>query len=158
VPAAQGRALKASLESLADFKKRVDAALAKFEDSPGSAQKVGEHRLSEASFSGAGGFGEAKGLHRQYERVHERLTALSKNLGLQIEALQIAVNGARGDFSDLEDEQRRRFWEIQTGIERQWREAQWEKATEEAEKSTPSHSERRSDDKQVTTEEGGQYQ
>ncbi|MDH6624204.1 hypothetical protein M2271_002001 [Streptomyces sp. LBL] len=156
MPAAQGRALKVTLESLGDFKKRVDAALAKFEDSPGSAQKVGTHRLSEASFSGAGGFGEAKGLHRQYERVHERLTVLSKNLGLQIEALQIAVNGARGDFSDLEEEQRRRFWAIQAHIRRQEEAQAQAKATEEAAKTT--QSERRSDGQQVTPKKGDQYQ
>ncbi|GGW69390.1 hypothetical protein AB0E64_11020 [Streptomyces caelestis] len=134
MPAAERQALKVRLESLSEFKKRVDAALSDFEGSQGSAQKVGAHRLSEASFSGAGGFAEAKGLHAQYERVHERLTALSKNLGLQIEALQIAVIGAGDNFSDLDEEQRRRFWEIQTGIDREWRDAQREKDAAEAEK------------------------
>ena len=91
---------KVGLEALGTFKKRVDAALSTFEDSQGSAQKVGAHRLSEASFKGAGRFDEATGLHTAYETVHERLTTLSKNLGLQIEALQIAVTGARGNFSE----------------------------------------------------------
>lgn len=134
MPAAERQALKVRLESLSEFKKRVDAALSDFEGSHGSAQKVGAHRLSEASFSGSGGFAEAKGLHAQYERVHERLTALSKNLGLQIEALQIAVIGAGGNFSDLDEEQRRRFWEIQTGIDREWKDAQRAKDAAEAEK------------------------
>ncbi|MCX4697521.1 hypothetical protein OG252_15840 [Streptomyces sp. NBC_01352] len=132
MPAAERQALKVTLESLGEFKKRVDTALSNFEESQGSAQKVGAHRLSEASFKGAGRFDEASGLHAQYERVHERLTALSKNLGLQIEALQIAVNGARGNFSDLEEGQRRRFWEIQTDIGRQEEEAKREKDAAEA--------------------------
>ncbi len=132
MPAAERQALKVTLESLGEFKKRVDVALSNFEDSQGSAQKVGAHRLSEASFKGAGRFDEAKALHAQYERVHERLTALSKNLGLQIEALQIAVTGARGNFSNIEEEQRRRFWEIQTEIGRQEEEARQEKAAAEA--------------------------
>ncbi|KUN93428.1 hypothetical protein AQJ84_29140 [Streptomyces resistomycificus] len=132
VPAAERQALKVRLESLGEFKKRVDAALSNFEGSQGSAQKLGAHRLSEASFKGAGRFDEASGLYAQYERVHERLTALSKNLGLQIEALQIAVNGASGNFSDIEEEQRRRFWEIQTEIGRQEEEARRERAAAEA--------------------------
>ncbi|MGW0578421.1 hypothetical protein ACWD25_21185 [Streptomyces sp. NPDC002920] len=125
---------KVSLEALGTFKKRVDAVLSSFEGSAGSAKKVGAHSLSAASFSGAGDFGEAKGLHTQYERVHERLTALSKSLGLQIEAMQIAVLGAHGDFSNLDEEQRRRFWEIQTEISRQEAEAAKEKAAQEAAK------------------------
>lgn len=148
MPAAERQALKVTLESLGEFKKRVDTALSNFENSQGSAQKVGEHRLSEASFKGVGRFDEATGLHAAYENVHERLTTLSRNLGLQIEALQIAVNGARGNFNDIEEEQRRRFWEIQTEIGRQEEEAQREKAAADAAK----HGEpvqKRSNDKQA---------
>ncbi|MFE9651203.1 hypothetical protein ACFYO0_45440 [Streptomyces sp. NPDC006365] len=126
--------LKVGLEALGTFKKRVDAVLSTLEGSPASPQKIAAHALSAASFSGAGGFAEAKGLHSQYERVHERLTTLSKNLGLQIEAMQIAVMGADGNFSNVEEEQRQRFWEIQTGIGRQQAEAERERATAEAAK------------------------
>ncbi|MEU3982288.1 hypothetical protein AB0F77_19660 [Streptomyces sp. NPDC026672] len=133
LPADMG-GFKASLEALGTFKKRVDAVLSTFEGSPGSARKIGTHTLSAASFSGAGSFGEAKGLHSQYERVHERLTTLSKNLGLQIEAIQIAVIGAHGDFSNLDEEQRRRFWEIQTDIGRQQEEAEQARRAAEAAK------------------------
>jgi hypothetical protein len=131
VPAESG-GLKASLEALGTFKKRVDDVLAKFEGSPGSAKNVETHRLSQDVFSGGGGFGEATGLHRQYERVHERLTALSKHLGLQLEAMQIAVGGARTDFSNLEEEERRRFWEIQILIQRHHQEAERDRAAAEA--------------------------
>ncbi|WP_367320479.1 hypothetical protein [Streptomyces sp. HUAS ZL42] len=144
--------MRASLEALGTFKKRVDAVLATFESSPGSAQKIGTQTLSAGSFSGAGGFAEAKGLHSQYERVHERLTTLSKNLGLQIEAIQIAVMGAHGDFSNLEEEQRRRFWEIQTDISRQQEEAERAQKAAEAAKNGQS-AQKRSDD----TEAGGGY-
>ncbi|WP_328768283.1 hypothetical protein [Streptomyces sp. NBC_00286] len=115
--------LKIGLEALGTFKKRVDAVLSTFDGSPASPQKLAAHALSEASFSGAGGFAEAKGLHSQYERVHERLTTLSRHLGLQIEAMQIAVMGADGNFSNLEEEQRRRFHEIGEEIRRQQEEA-----------------------------------
>lgn len=124
--------LKVGLEALGTFKKRVDAVLSTFEGSPGSPQKIAAHALSETSFSGAGGFAEAKGLHSQYERVHERLTTLSKTLGLQIEAMQIAVMGADGNFSNLEEEQRRRFHEIGDEIRRQQLEATREQQLEAA--------------------------
>ncbi|MEU0200825.1 MULTISPECIES: hypothetical protein [unclassified Streptomyces] len=137
---------KVGLEALGTFKKRVDAVLSTFEDSPGSPQKIAAHALSEASFSGSGGFAEAKGLHSQYERVHERLTALSKNLGLQIEAMQIAVMGAGGNFSNIDEEERWRFWEIRTDIGRQQLEAKQERAAAEAAKRDESAPERSDDD------------
>jgi hypothetical protein len=137
---------KVGLEALGTFKKRVDAVLSTFEGSPGSPQKIAAHALSEASFSGSGGFAEAKGLHSQYERVHERLTALSKNLGLQIEAMQIAVTGAGGNFSNIDEEERRRFWEIRTEISRQQEEAERERAAAEAAKDGRAAPQRSDDD------------
>ena len=110
-----GADLKVGMEALTTFKKRVDTVLATFEGSPGSSTKVAGQRISRASFSGEGAtFAEATGLYAQYDRVHERLTSLSKTLGLQIEAMWIAVHGAEVGFGNLEEEQRRRFWEIQT--------------------------------------------
>jgi hypothetical protein len=126
--------MRASLEALGTFKKRVDAVLTTFEESPGSARKIAAHTLSPASFSGGAGFAEAKGLHAQYERVHERLTALSKTLALQIEAMQIAVHGAHIGFANLDEEQRRRFAEIQATIRHQQDQAEREKRAAEAAK------------------------
>ncbi|MEU9185084.1 hypothetical protein AB0D14_11065 [Streptomyces sp. NPDC048484] len=123
-----GADLKVSMEALTTFKKRVDTVLATFEGSPGSSTKVGGQRISRASFSGEGAtFAEATGLYAQYDRVHERLTSLSKTLGLQIEAMWIAVHGAEVGFGNLEEEQRRRFWAIQKQVERENEEAEREK-------------------------------
>ncbi|WP_322746987.1 hypothetical protein [Streptomyces fagopyri] len=140
-----GADLRRGMEALTTFKKRVDGVLSNFEDSPGSATKVGAHSISQASFCGTGDFGEAKGLHTQYERVHERLTSLSKSLGLQIEALRIAVHGADVGFDNLEEELRHRFWEIQTQVRRDQEQAQREKAAAEAAKHGKPE-EKRSDD------------
>jgi hypothetical protein len=82
------------------------------------------HTLSQASFCGQGDFAEAAGLHSQYERVHERITSLSKSLALQIEAMQIAVHGADVGFDKLDDDLRRRFHEIRTEINDQLTDAQ----------------------------------
>lgn len=112
-----GADLRRGLEALKTFKKRVDGLLSDFEGSAGSSAKVAAHTISRASF-GAGDFAEASGLHGQYERVHEHITSLSKSLALQIEALQIAVQGADIGFDNLEEDLRRRFWEIRTEVNR----------------------------------------
>ncbi|MDX2683319.1 hypothetical protein [Streptomyces soliscabiei] len=108
--------------ALSTFKKRVDDLLTAFEKSAGGSAKVGDHNLSEATF-GAGNFPEAKALHLQYARVHERITALSKSLGLQLEAMQIAVHGVDVTFDNLEEELRYRFHEIRTEVNRDREEA-----------------------------------
>lgn len=101
--------------ALSTFKKRVDDLLKTFEESAGGATKVGSHSLPESAF-GSGAFPEGKQLHLEYERVHERITALSKSLGLQLEAMQIAVHGVDVTFDNLEEEQRLRFHEIRTEV------------------------------------------
>lgn len=140
-----GADLRRGLEALTTFKKRVDGVLSNFEGSAGSSTKVGAHTISPASFCGTGNFGEAKGLHTQYERVHERVTSLSKSLGLQIEALRIAVHGADVGFDNLEEKLRHRFWEIRTQISREQTEALREKAAAEAARDGKSE-QKRSDD------------
>ncbi|MFI2413150.1 hypothetical protein [Streptomyces sp. NPDC018947] len=101
--------------ALSTFKKRVDDLLKTFEESAGGAAKVGSHSLPESAF-GSGAFPEGKQLHLEYERVHERITALSKSLGLQLEAMQIAVHGVDVTFDNLEEEQRLRFHQIRTEV------------------------------------------
>lgn len=118
-----GADLRRGLEALKTFKKRVDGLLSNFEGSAAGSAKVAAHTISRASFSGTGDFAEAGGLHTEYERVHQHITSLSKSLGLQIEALQIAVHGADIGFDNLEEDLRRRFWEIRTEIDRKHSEA-----------------------------------
>ncbi|MFF7531130.1 hypothetical protein [Streptomyces bobili] len=107
--------VRRGLMALSTFKKRVDDLLTAFEDSAGGSSKVATHSLSETAF-GTGNFPEAKTLHLEYERVHERITTLSKSLGLQLEAMQIAVHGVDVTFDNLEDEYRYRFHEIRTEV------------------------------------------
>lgn len=109
--------LKRGAEALKTFKKRVDAILDAFEGSPGGAKHVAQQDVPHAAFKGTGHFPEADGLFTAYQGVHERLTTLSKSLGLQIEAMGIAVHGADIGFDNLEDDLRRRFHELQTQIE-----------------------------------------
>ncbi|GAA5052026.1 hypothetical protein [Streptomyces similanensis] len=109
--------LEASGEALDQFVKRVDAVLRDLEGSAGNPKRVSAQTIRLGSLAnGSGGFPEAHDLYDQYHDVHARLTSLSKTLHLQIEAIGIAVQGAQRGFNSLEEEQRRRFWEIQTEI------------------------------------------
>ncbi|WP_307783655.1 hypothetical protein [Streptomyces spinoverrucosus] len=113
-----GADVRRGLMALSKFKERVDDLLKNFEDSAGGPSKVAAHSLSPAAF-GMGDFPEAKSLHLEYERVHERITSLSKSLGLQLEAMYIAVHGVDVTFDNLEEEARHRFHEIRAEVNQQ---------------------------------------
>lgn len=118
VSATRAANLEASGEALKKFVGQVDAVLSQLEESAGNSTRVGAQTIRPASLTSgsAAVFPEAHRLYDQYNRVHQELTTLSKNLHLQIEATGIAVQGARIGFENLEEEQRRRFWSIQTQI------------------------------------------
>ncbi|MCS0605972.1 hypothetical protein NX794_32910 [Streptomyces sp. LP11] len=119
-----GSDLRRGLEALKIFQKRVNDALKTFDDSPGASSSIAQHAISRASFSGTGvAFSEAADLHGQYERVHERLTHLSQSLGMQIEALGIAVKAADVGFDNVEEGVRQRFWAIQSQLDREYKKA-----------------------------------
>ncbi|MFF4042161.1 hypothetical protein [Streptomyces sp. NPDC001816] len=109
--------LEASGDALKKFVSRVDGVLKDLEGSAGNPARVGEQAIRQGSLSsGAGAFHEADALYGTFNAVHEKLTTLSRTLHLQIEAIGIAVLGAKGTFDNLEEEQRRRFYEIQSEI------------------------------------------
>ncbi|WP_234384787.1 hypothetical protein [Streptomyces sp. MMG1121] len=109
--------LKVSSDALKQFVATVDSALADLEKSPGNPARVGEQAIRHTSLrSGSAAFHEADALYGTFNAVHQALTDLSKTLHLQIEAIGIAVQGAKGTFNGLEEEQRRRFYEIQAEI------------------------------------------
>jgi hypothetical protein len=119
-----GSDLRRGLEALQIFRKKVNDALKTFDDSPGASPNIAEHAIKRASFSGTEiPFSEAADLHGQYERVHERLTYLSKSLGLHIEALKIAVQAADAGYDNVEEEVRQRFWAIQSHLDQEHQKA-----------------------------------
>ncbi|WP_405503579.1 hypothetical protein [Streptomyces anulatus] len=112
--------LRRGVGALETFKKRVDALLTDFEGSAGSKTKVADQKVSRASLSGPNArFAEADGLYTQYNRVHSSLVSLSKSLGDQIEYLSLGVHAAAVGFDNVEDDIRRRFYEIQTRMEQE---------------------------------------
>jgi hypothetical protein len=126
-----GAYLRRGVEALSSFKTKVDAILDTLNGSPANANQVESLTLTRESLAGGPAFGEAVGLYAQYAQAHERITSLSRTLGLQIEALQIAVHGADVGFDNLEEEARRRFHEIRMDLHReQEHERQLSKGTE----------------------------
>lgn len=105
------KSLRGELESLKDFKKRVDNILKDLDGSEASQTKVRQQQVSRASFGGE--FAEAQDLYAEYNRVHAQLTGLSGVLGQQIEAMGIAVHAADVGFGNMEEDTQRRFWELQ---------------------------------------------
>ncbi|MEU4176156.1 hypothetical protein [Streptomyces sp. NPDC026589] len=112
--------LRRGVGALEKFKSRVDALLTDFEGSAASKTKVADQKVSRASLSGPNArFAEADGLYTQYNRVHSSLVSLSKSLGDQIEYLSLGVHAAAVGFDNVEDDIRRRFYEIQTRMEQE---------------------------------------
>lgn len=107
--------LKVEAESLKTFKTRVDGILTALETSAASKGKVSAQDVPRSSFGG--NFNEADAIFKQYNRVHTLLTTLSQTLNDQIEAMGIAVLGAKNGFENLDDDHKRRFWEIQARSE-----------------------------------------
>jgi hypothetical protein len=116
---AGGAYLRRGVEALSSFKKKVDAVLDTLDASPANANQVESLTLTRESLAGGAAFGEAVGLYAQYAQAHARISTLSRTLGLQIEALQIAVHGADIGFDNLEEEARRRFREIEIDLRRE---------------------------------------
>ncbi|MGW7352725.1 hypothetical protein [Streptomyces sp. NPDC054784] len=103
--------LQVEAKDLQSFKKRVDDILTELEKSPASRGRIADQEVPRSSFGGR--FAEADALYGQYNRVHTLLTTLSQTLSDQIEAMGIAVMGAKNGFDGLEEDVRRRFWQIQ---------------------------------------------
>ncbi|MFJ7773303.1 hypothetical protein ACIQ1J_34230 [Streptomyces sp. NPDC097107] len=116
--AARAANLEVTGEALSTFVKRVDSALRNLEGSAGDPTRIGVQKIKPTSLNSGSmaAFPEAHALYLQYNRVHEELTSLSRTLHLQVEAIGIAVKGAHVGFDNLEEEQRRRFAQIQTQL------------------------------------------
>ncbi|MER5894102.1 hypothetical protein [Streptomyces sp. NPDC001876] len=120
--------LRRGVGALEQFQKRVNALLTDLEGSAAGKSKVAAQTVSRTSLSGQNAcFAEADGLYSQYNRVHESLVTLSKSLGDQIEYLSLGVHAAAVGFDNVDDDTRRRFYEIQTRLDTERERAQAEK-------------------------------
>jgi hypothetical protein len=141
--------LERGLGALKDFHKKVTTLLSELEGSPGSSTKVAQATVTRASFgTGALQFPEADDFFSEYQRVHQSIVRLSKQLGEQIEILSIAVHGADVGYGNLEEDLRLKFHSIRARLEEE-RERQQERLDKEKPTEQP-----RDNDKSLPTDLG----
>ncbi|MFF3959206.1 hypothetical protein ACFYY1_39330 [Streptomyces sp. NPDC001890] len=120
--------LRRGVGALEKFRGRVNTLLAELEGSAAGKSKIAEQTVSRAALSGQNAcFAEADGLYTQYNRVHEALVSLSRSLGDQIEYLNLGVHAAAVGFDNVDDDVRRRFYEIQARLDKEQEKAHGEK-------------------------------
>ncbi len=111
--------LETGVGALKKFRDRVDGVIKDLEAGAGGASSLNQKRVTRGSLGTGIAFAEADGFFTEYERVHSSLVALSKSLSGQIELLQIGVHAADVGYANVEDDQRRRFHEIQARLDKE---------------------------------------
>ncbi|MFD7032672.1 hypothetical protein ACFWAR_32075 [Streptomyces sp. NPDC059917] len=110
--AAQAPALFVEHESMVKYKQRVDALLTQLKGSQADHGKIAEGTLGKTDLGH--GFPEADGLFTAYNKVRSELETLSKALGVQIEALGIAVEASRLGYENVDAEVKARMRRLNT--------------------------------------------
>ncbi|HZG02614.1 MAG TPA: hypothetical protein VE546_03365 [Streptomyces sp.] len=110
-----GKDLSYEAETLASFKKRIDAIIDGLEKSPASHRRISDQAITPDAYGT--GFSAAEDLSSQYEKAHERLKTLSRLFGEQLEALGIATQIVDKGYENIEDAHRERFQAIQGRVE-----------------------------------------
>ncbi|MEW2635606.1 hypothetical protein AB0903_29205 [Streptomyces sp. NPDC048389] len=111
--------LERGLGALTDFQKKVLGLLTDLEGGDASGTKVAEATVTRASFGIGSSFAEADGFYEQYQRVHQAVLSLSKQLSDEIELLRIAVRGADIGFDNLEEDLRLQFHTIKARLDKE---------------------------------------
>ncbi|MEU3609399.1 hypothetical protein AB0E83_28720 [Streptomyces sp. NPDC035033] len=143
--------LETGVGELKKFRDKVDGVIKNLEASAGGAAQLGQRRVTRGSFgTGRIAFAEADGFFTEYERVHSSLVALSKSLSGQIELLQIGVHAADVGYQNVEEDQRRRFHDIQARLGEERAEAI--RREEEARSKVPAQPDARRNETESSTE------
>ncbi|MFD6247561.1 hypothetical protein [Streptomyces roseolus] len=108
--------LQTGVGALKRFRDKVDGVIKDLESGAGGASQLGQNRVTRASFGTGMAFAEADGFFTAYEHIHSSLVSLSKSLSGQIELLQIGVHAADVGYNNVEEDQRRRFYEIRARL------------------------------------------
>ncbi|MFE0044738.1 hypothetical protein [Streptomyces albireticuli] len=98
-------------ETLKSFQDRIEDVLDKLEKSKASSKSMGDQKVSTEAFGT--GFGSAKDLAGLYDKVHERLLALSKVFGDQVEAMGLAAVIAERGYDGIDAEEAEKLRAIQ---------------------------------------------
>lgn len=108
-------AIETELDTLLEFKKRVDRMLDDLGGSQAESTRMRQDRLGPTSLGA--NFAEATGLYRVYDQVHDQLTTLSRLLSSQVSGLSMAVLGSHKGYGAVDDDVARKMWAIQQDLE-----------------------------------------
>ncbi|WP_139141121.1 hypothetical protein [Streptomyces qinglanensis] len=118
LPPVKVQDLKRRAEALKKLKKSIDGVITGLDTSSAAKHKIASKCVTRASLSGHNiPFFEADDLFSKCGDVFETLITLSQSLRDQIDAMRIAVKYADGGLDAVEEDERRRFWEIQARTE-----------------------------------------
>ncbi|MFJ2776385.1 MULTISPECIES: hypothetical protein [unclassified Kitasatospora] len=95
--------VKIELDTLTNFKKKVDALLASLEGSDAAQHKIQEQKLTPGNFGT--GFTESSDLMAAYEKTHAAIAQLSKDFADQIAKMSEAVARTAGNYGTNEEHQ-----------------------------------------------------
>lgn len=110
--------LSLEMETLTEFKKRVDAMLTSLDGSDASQPKIAQQSLEQTHFGT--GFPQSGDLYSAYNVVHTNLETLSTALSNQIEAMSIAINISINGYQNVDDTQRETLWKIHNQTDAQY--------------------------------------
>ncbi|MFF8833540.1 hypothetical protein [Streptomyces sp. NPDC015131] len=111
--------LERGVGALTTFQSRVDTLLKELEGGAAGSSQVALERVTRDALGTGLKFLEADGFFAQYSRVHAALVQLSKSLGEQLELLRIAVHAADVGYDNVDEEARRRFYELRTRLDKE---------------------------------------
>lgn len=95
--------VKIELDTLTNFKKKVDALLASLEGSEAAQHKIKEQKLHAGNLGS--GFHESADLIAAYEKTHAAIAQLSKSFAEQIDKMSKAVAQTAGSYGNNEEHQ-----------------------------------------------------
>ncbi|MFD7410960.1 hypothetical protein [Kitasatospora purpeofusca] len=95
--------VKIELDTLTNFKKKVDALLASLEGSEAAQHKIKEQKLLAGNLGS--GFHESADLIAAYEKTHAAIAQLSKSFAEQIDRMSKAVAQTAGGYGNNEEHQ-----------------------------------------------------
>ncbi|GAB2703150.1 hypothetical protein [Kitasatospora kifunensis] len=110
--------LSLEMETLTEFKKRVDAMLTSLDGSDASQPKIAQQSLDLTHFGS--GVPQSGALYGAYNVVHTNLQTLSTALSNQIEAMSIAINISINGYQNVDDAQRETLWKIHNQTDAQY--------------------------------------
>ncbi|MEV5510495.1 hypothetical protein [Streptomyces orinoci] len=113
-----GKNFAKAAETLGNFKGRLDEILSNLEKSPASQKAMGDLKIDAATY---GSLPSAAHVAEAYDKVHSRLTEMSKSLGMLIEGMGISAMIADRGYDHVDAKYAERLRAIQKQLKSDYR-------------------------------------